>query len=134
VAWSPDGRFIASASDNGNIRVWNAGTAQTLITRDNSAVYQPSFDNLGRPIPQRNDDIFYAPGTNIFATAWSPNGIRIVATNVGGYILTWDALSRGSNSVPYNGNAGFVNALAWSPDGLRIAAGADGTSVQIWQG
>jgi len=133
VAWSPNGQYIISASDDGKVLVWKVSTAHTLATHDDTAIYQPRFDNLGRPLPQRNDDTFYAPGTNVFAVAWSRDGKRIASVNVGGYVLTWDALSSGVNISPYNGNAGFVNALAWSPDGRRIASGTDGSKVQVWQ-
>jgi WD40 repeat protein len=104
VAWSPDGRRIASASADKTVQVWDASTGNSLLT------YRGHADG-------------------VTTVAWSPEGQRIASASWAS-VQVWDA-STGNNLLTYHGHANSVRAVAWSPDGRRIASGGWAT-VQVW--
>jgi WD40 repeat protein len=102
VAWSPDGQFIASTSDD-SVQVWQAGNGKRV------SIY----------------DIPFVP-----AVAWSPNG-RLIAFADGGAVQGRNPFPGNSDSqFSYAVDPEGTWSVAWSPDGTGIAAGSFG-GVQI---
>ena len=57
VAYSPDGRYIATTSVDDTLRVWDASTGQVLqIDHDQSGVGNPTFSPDSRMVAESNDD------------------------------------------------------------------------------
>jgi WD40 repeat protein len=106
VAWSPDGRHLASATDDGTVQVWDASTGNTLLT------YRGHTDSVK-------------------SVAWSSDGTRLASGSVDQTVQVWDAAT-GSTLHTYRKPLSLVQAVAWSPDGKRLAAGADDRTVQVW--
>jgi WD40 repeat protein len=106
VAWSPDGKRIASCSVDKTVRVWDASNGGNVLT--------------------------YMEHSNpVYRVAWSPDGKRIASCSSDRTVQVWDA-SDGGNSFTYKGHAGGVDRVVWSPDGKRIASGAKDTTVRVW--
>jgi WD40 repeat protein len=115
LAWSPDGKYIASASRKGSAHVWDASSGATLVTYEKQLV----TDEMSK----------YQPGAT--GICWSPDGTQIATVGFGGTVHIWDAGS-GETQLVYEPRRkdGCVAAVAWSPDGQRIAStGEDGTSI-----
>jgi serine/threonine protein kinase len=116
VAWSPDGRYLATVTDPSNenqrIGVWDA-TQQ----------YQPLKPALDLTVS--------GPLSRI---AWSLNAKKYLlaaAGGISGKIYLWDI---GASTEPVRilpGISGHVTALSWSHDGQWLAASYDDSSESI---
>ncbi len=114
VVWSPDGKRIASGSQDQTVQVWDAP--------DGSHVY-----------------IYRGHSSFVNAVAWSSDGQRIASGSNDKTVQVWDAAD-GSHIYTYRGHSSTVNTVAWNPvretgilpDGQRIASGSDDGTVQVW--
>jgi WD40 repeat protein len=110
VAWSPDGKRIASASYDKTVQVWDAADGGHVYT------YREHTDDL-------------------FTVAWSPDGKRIASGGQDGTVQVWDATD-GGHMYTYRGHIqnplSFVSSIAWSPDSKRIASAGLDKTVQVW--
>jgi WD40 repeat protein len=107
LAWSPDGKRIASASGDHTVQVWNASDgSHALIYRGHSQ--------------------------DVSALAWSPNGKYIVSGDINGETQIWDATT-GQRLFTYRGHTSAVFSLSWSPDSQQIASASADGSLQVWQ-
>jgi WD40 repeat protein len=106
VAWSPDGRRLATGSFDGRAKIWDAETGKELLT------------------------LLTPGGKFVWSVAWSPDGKRLATGNTNGTAHVWDVVS-GKELLTLS--AGPVTAstdLAWSPDGKRLATA--GEKVKVW--
>ncbi len=148
VAWSPDGKRIASASDDGTVQVWDALTGGHVFPyRGHTlAVYAVAWSPDGKRIASASDDETVqvwdaATGHRILnyrrhagpvlAVAWSPDEKRIASASADGTVQVWDAAT-GHRILTYRRHAGPVLAVAWSPDGTQLASAGRDETVQQW--
>jgi WD40 repeat protein len=105
LAWSPDGRFIASGGGDQSVRIWEALSGKTLLTLRG---HQESVTTV----------------------AWSPDGRTVASGSWDKTIRVWDAAT-GELIFTYTGHTGSIEKLVWLPDSKHIVSASYG--VHIWR-
>jgi WD40 repeat protein len=96
VAYSPDGKTIASASMDKTVKVWNVSAGQLV------------FNLTGHTGP-------------VYCVAFSPDGKTLASGSTDQTIKVWDA-SSGNEVQTLRGHRIPVLRVAFSPDGKRLAS------------
>lgn len=112
LAFSPDGgRYIASASFDKKIKIWNGKTGEFLYTLVGhvGAVYQ---------------------------VTWSPDSRFLVSASKDSTAKLWEISSQkkpkgAKETLP--GHFDEVYALDWSPHGAAVATGSKDRTIKIWK-
>lgn len=151
VAYSPDGRRLASIGVDGTAKVWDIAAGELVHSLSGGP------DTVGY-------DIAFSPDGNLLAASWlsqvliwdavsgdlllrlpgqvvgmgttdrlafSPNSARLAVANVDGQPKVFDAAS-GRDLLALAGHEGVPDGLAFSPDGQRLATGDSAGVVKIW--
>ncbi|HXZ72620.1 MAG TPA: WD40 repeat domain-containing protein, partial [Streptosporangiaceae bacterium] len=154
VAFSPDGKLLATGYGNGYVRLWNPATRQPigdpLLANSGGVVNGVAFSPDGKLLATAGDDgyvLLWNPATrqatgaplpavsngSVNAVAFSPGGKLLASAGDDGYVRLWNTATHRQIGKPLTGHAGEITSVAFSPDGKLLASGGgdDGT-VQLW--
>lgn len=148
VTFSPNGRILASGSDDQTIRLWTVQTGQCLKTlrghtgRVQSIAFNPSgtllasgsndqtirlwdiqTGSLVRVLQGHSDrllSVMFGPEGRTLISAGEDQTVRVWEVETGQCLNVWE--------IPIN----WVLAVALSPDGKTLVTGSDSKSVKIW--
>jgi WD40 repeat protein len=117
IAFSPDGKLLASGGLDNTVSIWDINTGEAIFTLEGHDldVRSLSFSPDGQSI---------ASASQIDDTGQSyPNS---------GVVRVWDVRT-GHESLVIKGKTGPVWSIAYSPDGKRIVTGSSGPdAVKLW--
>jgi WD40 repeat protein len=112
VAWSPDGLWMATAGNDGTLRIWNA---QTRVEVLKISAHPATFAFIG----------------GVQQVAWSPDGAYIATAGIEGTAKVWDRLT-GEEIVTFSGHTDKVWGVTWSPDGVWVASASKDGTARVW--
>lgn len=106
ITFSRDGQFLASASDDKTVMLWDTSTGQRLR-------------------------ILEGHKQRVWSVAISPDGNSIASASEDKTILLW-RLSTGKCYKTLEKHTNWVRCVAYSPDGNILASGSSDKSVILW--
>ena len=106
VAWSPDGKTLASGSADKTVKLWEGSSGKLLATLLDAGP--------------------------VFSVAWSPDGKMVASGSWHKTVKLWEA-SSGKLLVTLAGHADRVFSVAFSPDGKTVASGSADKTVKLWE-
>jgi len=106
VAFSPNGKYIVSGTNQDILNLWDAKNGQLIQE-------------------------FEGHRDSVISVAFSPDGKHIVSGSSDMTLILWEAKS-GQLIQEFEGHHDRVNSVAFSPDGKYIVSGSDDNTLMLW--
>ncbi|ARI81869.1 WD40 repeat domain-containing protein [Microcystis aeruginosa] len=150
VSFSPDGKTLATSSDDNTIKLWNVETGQEIGTLrgHNGIVLSVSFSPDGKSLAtgswdktiklwnvETGQEIRTLKGhdSSVYSVNFSPDGKTLVSGSVDKTIKLWD-VETGKEIRTLSGHNSYVSSVSFSSDGKTLATGSYDGTIKLWNG
>ncbi len=138
VAFSPDGKTLASVSRNYTVMLWDVGTGKETATLKGhtGAVFGIAFSPDGKTVASGSDDgtiklwdvataketaALQVPRDFVRSLAYSADGKTLASGTFGGKVTLWDVESKKERSTVKLESFSYLSGFAFRPDGKVLA-------------
>ncbi|KAH7184009.1 hypothetical protein BKA60DRAFT_687463 [Fusarium oxysporum] len=148
VALSPNGQSLASTSDDGTFKIWDAitGYCKATLKGHSDRVLSVFFSPCGQRLASASFDrtikiwdiktghchaTFKGHSDRVKSVVFSPDGQRLASASEDKTVKIWDATT-GRCEATLEGHGDSVHSVAFSPDGQCLASASDDGILKIW--
>jgi WD40 repeat protein len=149
IAWSPDDRRLASAWNDGTVRVYDALSGKetwSVWLHGGQVTSSIAWSIDGKSIASAGGDsmiyicdaatgakkqILKGHTTAVMSVAWHPGGERLASASGDRSVRVWDPQT-GKLMLSFSDLSSTMETVAWSPDGKTLAAGSEDGTIIIY--
>jgi len=149
ISWAPDGKRLASGSNDKTVRIWEVATGTELsqLTGHSDPVRSVSWAPDGIRLASGSNDgtvrIWEAATGKelsrlrqhkhwVISVSFSPDGTRLASGSADKTVKIWNSACSWEALWTLGGHTNYVLSVAWSPDSTRLASGSSDKTVKIW--
>ncbi|MFD6182418.1 trypsin-like peptidase domain-containing protein [Streptomyces goshikiensis] len=148
VAFSPDGKTLATTSSDSSLRLWDVATstARTTLPGQTDVAGSVAFSPDGRTLATATTDhtvelldvgtgesvaTLQGHTDTVWGLAFSPDGKTLATTSSDNSVRLWD-IATGTTRAILPRQTDVVGSVAFSPSGHTLATGGTDATVRLW--